>query len=180
VDGKDTSNIIPDHDAAVLADYGDYEDRALVSKGLLPQSEAHLGDELLARTNYFLHKQLHTSGKELTQQEDGSSGSDMDLNHYHEFRPVWDHYQDNEYDSTPHAVSSLVAVPGDGGSASDKHELYPFMNFGNYAWSIVTSVSKRIQSSVMVDQCYELLVCEAHRVGRAWGESGILLASGLR
>jgi hypothetical protein len=193
VDGQDKSNIIRDHEAAIPADYGDHQDRALVSKGSLPQSKerSETGDELSARTNSFLHEQLLASGNEL-RQEDVSLGSegyppgDTELtspdpiytkyHQYHEFMPVWDYYQDDKYDSTPDAVSSPAAGPGDGGSLN----LHPFMNFGNYVWSIVASVSKRIQRSVMVDQCYELVVCEAHRVGRAWGESGMLLASGLR
>lgn len=187
VDGQDTSNTIPDHEEAIPSDYGDHQNKALVSKDSLPQSMEHLetGNELLARTNSFLDKQLHTSGKELTeQQEDVSLGSESELTttEYQEFRPIWDYYQDDEYDGTPYAVSSLAAEPGDGGSASDKHELnlYPSMNFGNYVWSIVTSISKRIEWSVMVDQCYELVVCEAHRVGSTWGDSGMLLASGVR
>jgi hypothetical protein len=190
VDGQDTSNTIPDHEEAIPADYGDHQDRALVSKGSVPQSMEHLetGDELLAHTNSFLHKQLYTSGKELREQGDVSLGSEgyppgdteittTKYHEYYEFRPTWDYYQDDEYDGTPYAVSSLAAEPGDGGSASDK---YPSVNFGNYVWSIVTSVSKRIEWNVMVDQCYELVVCEAHRVGSAWGDSGMLLASGVR
>ncbi|PNF19995.1 hypothetical protein B7P43_G08656 [Cryptotermes secundus] len=199
VDGQATSNITPDHEAEIPADYGDHQDRTLVSKGLLPQSNERLetGDDLTARANSFLHE-LHTSEKESRQQEDASLGNEgystggteltrspnpsyTKYHHYDEFRPVWDYYQDDGYDSTPSAVSSLEVGLGNEGSVSDYElNLYPFMNFANYVWSIVASASKRILSSVTVAQCYELVVCEAHRVGRAWGESGMLLASGLR
>lgn len=199
VDGQATSNITPDHEAEIPADYGDHQDRTLVSKGFLPQSKEHLvtGDDLMARTNSFLHK-LHTSENESRKQEDISLGNggystggseltrspDSSYTKYHqhdEFGPVWEYYPDDGHDSRPYPVSSLEAGLGDEGSVSDYElNLYPFMNFGNYIWSIVASASKRILSSVMVAQCYELVVCEAHRVGRAWGESGMLLASGFR
>jgi hypothetical protein len=198
--GQDASNIILEEEEAIPTDYGDYHDRALVSKGSAPQSEA--GHKLLASINSSWHKTLPTSANQSTQQEDGSIDSegypsgDTDLtsksldptytkyhqeNEYHEFRPIWDYYQD-EYEGTSYAVPSLEAGSAEKGSASDNNELnlHPFMSLGNYAWSIATSVSGRIKSSVMVDRCYELLVCEAHRVGRAWGDSGTLLASGLR
>jgi hypothetical protein len=203
MDGQATSNIIADDEEANPIDYEGYQERALVSQGLVPQPKARLeaDDKLLASTNSSLHKQLHVTGNELTQQEDGPLDSegypsgDTDLtstspdlnyakyhqdNQHHGFRPIWDYYQEDEHDST--AVSPLAAGPGEVGSVSDNNglNLYPLMNFGNYAYSIATSVSKRIQSSLMVDLCYELLVCEAHRVGRAWGDSGILLASSLR
>jgi hypothetical protein len=182
VDGQDTSNVIPDDEAAIPADYGDHQERTVVSKGFLPQAKQRLetGDELL-------HEQLYISGNELRQQEEDypTAGTEVTISpdpsytkyhQYPEFRPVWDYYEDDKYDSTSYAVG-----PGDGGSVSDYElNLHPFINFGTYVWSTVTSVSKRILSSVMVDQCYELVVCEAHRVGRAWGESGMLLASGLR
>jgi hypothetical protein len=194
-DEHDTNNVIADDEGATPIDYEGYQERSLISEGLVPQPKARLdaGDKLLANTNSSLHKQLHVTGNELTQQEDSrdydtdlaSTSRDPNYVKYHQdslhhgFSPIWDYHQEDEHDST--AVSSLTAGPDDVGSVSDNGlNLYPLMNFGKYAYSIATSVSKRIQSSLMVDLCYELLVCEAHRVGRAWGDSGILLASSLR
>lgn len=115
-------------------------------------------------------------------------------------RPSWDSY--DEYDSTQYTSSVVTDEPSDEGHKSDKYELdlYHIMNLGNYTWRTVTSVYKQLgsshlgnyawravtsvynqlRSSFSVVQCYELVVCEAHRVGRAWGDSGMLLASGLR
>jgi hypothetical protein len=192
--GQSTSNLTPVDEEANPMGYEDYQDGAPFSGGSVPQPKARseAADKLLASTNSFSNKKLHVTGNELRRQQDGLSGSEAyppgetspahnyvkyhKDNQNHEFRPIWDHHYQEDDISTP------AVGPGDGESASgnDGLNLHPFMNLGPYGWSLATSVAKGIQSSVMADQCYGLLVCEAHRVGRAWGDSWMLLASGLR
>lgn len=215
-DEQEASNTVADPDEQNSArdkttDYDDYqEDRDFFSKGL--KSKKHYletGEELSENANYFLHKQLHVSGNELTHQGDelSSSEGDKDLaptsadHNYHKYYKEnqdyefndgsngWDYYHYTEYDNTPQTDFS-APEPSDRGSVNDRHELeksenlYPFTNFGSYVWRIMTTVSnavtQRFHSSFDVAQCYDLVVCEAHRVGRAWGDPGLLLASSLR
>lgn len=193
-----------------ITDYDDYqEDRDLFSKGLKSNKRyLQTGEELSSNTNYFLHKQLQASENDLTHQKDESSNSegDKDLTataadhsyqkYYKEGQDYeftdgstgWDYYHHNEY-NTPQADFSTPEFV-DGGSVNDRYELEdsenlnPFTNTGNYVWKIVTTVSnaviQRFHSGFDVAQCYDLVVCEAHRVGRAWGDKGLLLASSLR
>ena len=55
---------------------------------------------------------------------------------------------------------------------------------GEYLSRIVSSVTspfmERLQTNFNIAQCSELVVCEAHRLGRTWGTPGLLLASGFR
>jgi len=195
------SNTHTDRDAEFSAAHDSHEDSALESNK--PYLET--GKDISAYSNSFFRRQLDNSGKEVTQQEDislqndryhsydtnltsTSTGPDYTKhyqgNSYYESNgggwSGWDYY--NDYDSTQYAPSLVTAEPSDGEYVSDKYELdlYDIRKLGNYAWTIATSVYKQLRSSVSVVQCSELVVCEANRIGRAWGDSGMLLASGLR
>jgi hypothetical protein len=202
-DGKvqEGSNTLTDRDAEFSAVPDNHEDSAL-------KSNTHYlerGEDISAYSNSFFRRQLDYSGKEVTHQEDislqndGYHSYDTNLtststgpdytkhyqgNNYYESNggglSGWDYY--DEYDSTQYAPSLLTAEPSDGGYVSDKYEFDPYdiTKLRNYAWTIATSVYKQLRSSLSVVQCSELVVCEANRIGRAWGDSGMLLASGLR
>jgi hypothetical protein len=204
-EGHEGSNTLTDHDTEFSAEYDDHEDSVLFPKAFQLKSNKHYledSEEISAYSNSFFHKQLDISGKELTQQKDTllsndeyashdtnltSTSADPDYTKHYQGkndyesnagnRPGWDYY--DEYDSTQYTSSLVTAEPSD---VSEKYELdlYQITNLGNYVWRIMASVYKQLRSSLSVVQCSELVVCEAYRVGRAWGNSGILLASGLR
>ena len=195
------SNTLSDHDAEFSAAHDNHEDSALKSNKLYLETD----DDISAYSNSFLRRQPGNSGKEVTQQEDislqndryhpydtnltsTSTGPDYTTyyqgNNYYESNgggwSGWDYY--DEYASTQYAPSLVTAEPSDGGYVSDKYEfdLHDITKLRNYAWTTATSVYKHLRSSFSVVQCSELVVCEANRIGRAWGDSGMLLASGLR
>lgn len=195
------SNTLTDRDAEFSAAHDNHEDGALKPN----KHYLEMGEDISAYSNSFFHRQLDNSGKEVTQQEDislqndryhsydtnltsTSTGPDYTKyyhgNNYYESNgggwSGWDYY--DEYDSTQHTPSLVTAEPSDGGHVSDKYEfdLYDITKLRNYAWTTATSVYKQLRSSLSVVQCSELVVCEANRIGRAWGDSGMLLASGLR
>lgn len=195
---QDGSNTLTDRDAELSAAHDNHEDGAL-------KSEKHYletGEDISANSTPFFHKQLDISGKELTQQEDISLQNDRyqsyDTNltststapDYTKYYQGNDYYESNaggwgyfdEYDSTQYAPSLITSEPSDGGYVSDKYEfyLYDTTKLRNYAWTIATSVYEKLRSGLNMVQCSELIVCEANRIGRAWGDSGMLLASGLR
>jgi hypothetical protein len=201
-EGQEGSNTLTDRDAEFSVAHDNREDSA-------PESNKHYletGEEdISAYSNSFFRKKLDIYGKELTPQEDislqndryqsydtnsTSTSTDPDYtkfyqgNNYYESNgggwSGWDYY--DEYDSTLYAPSQLTVEPSDGGNVRDKHEfdLYDITKLRNYGWAIATSVYKQLSSSLSVVQCSELVVCEANRIGRAWGDSGMLLASGLR
>jgi hypothetical protein len=207
-EGHERSDTLTDQDAESSAEHNDHEDSALFPKDFQLKSNKHYldgGEETSAYYNSFFHKQLDTSGKELTKQKDTSLNSDgyssYDTNltsisidpYYIKYyqgnndykskaggTPGWDYY--DEYDSTQYTSALVTAEPSDVGYVSDKYELglYYITKLRDYTWRIVTSVYQQLRSSLTVVRCSELVVCEAHRVGRAWGISGTLLASGLR
>lgn len=195
------SNTLTDRDAEFSAAHDNREDSALKSSSHYLETD----EDISAYSNSFFRRQLDNSGKEVTQQEDislqndryhlydtnltsTSTGPDYTKhyqgNNYYESNgggwSGWDYY--DEYDSTQYAPSLVTAKPSEGGYASDKYEfdLYDSTKLRNYAWTIATWVYKQLHSSLSVVQCSELVVCEANRIGRAWGDSGMLLASGLR
>ncbi|PSN49103.1 hypothetical protein C0J52_13637 [Blattella germanica] len=98
----------------------------------------------------------------------------------------WDYFQLDEDEGTRDLPTS---DPTGSGFVSDRFEeadgavLYAPTSLGDYAWRVVSSVSssfmERVQSNLNIGQCSELVVCEAHRMGKAWGTSGMLLASGI-
>jgi hypothetical protein len=200
-EGHEGSNTLTDRDSEFSAPHDNHEDTALKSN----KHYLETGEDTSAYSNSFFRKKLDISGKELTPQDDislqndqyqsydtnsTSTSIDPDYTKYYQGNTYyesngggwsgWDYY--DEYDSTLYAPSQLTAEPSDGGYVNDKHEfhLYDITKLRNYAWAIVTSVYKQLRSSLSVVQCSELVVCEATRIGRAWGDSGILLASGLR
>lgn len=195
------SNTLTDRDTELSAAHDNHEDSALKSN----KHHLETDEDTSAYSNSFFHRQLDNSGKEVKQQEDislqndrhhsydtnltsTSTGPDYTRpyqgNNYYESNgggwSGWDYY--DEYDSAQYAPSLVTAEPSDGEYVSDKYEfdLYGITKFRNYAWTIATSVYKQLRSSLNVVQCSELVVCEANRIGRAWGDSGMLLASGLR
>jgi hypothetical protein len=207
-DEQEASNAAADRDEEnpardTTTDYDAQEDTGVSSKG--PKSKEYYSEtdeESLADANSFLHKQLHVSGNELTDDEDELSDTEEDKaltptssdhNHhkyykenqhyeFHDGNNGWNYYHDNEGSSTPE--------PSDRGSVNDRNELeesenlYPYTNLRSYIWRTVTTLSNAaiqlLHSGLDITQCYDLLVCEAHRVGRSWGESGLLLASSFR
>lgn len=191
-------------------DFDDYqENRDLFVKGLKSKEDySETGKKLSVNTTSFLHKQLHVSDNELTHKDDELSGieDDRDLtltstdHNYHKYYKEsqdydfsddsdgW-YYYHYENDNRPQIEVSTPEA-NDRGPVDDRYKLeesenlYPFTNLGSSVWKIMTSVSnaviQRLYSGIDVAQCYGLVVCEAHRVGTAWGDSGLLLASSLR
>jgi hypothetical protein len=192
---------------------GNDNGRDLFSKNSQLKSKKHYleaDNELSTNTNSFLHKELHASGEEradkayeLSSSEGYLSDACADPDHtkYNEYYELnddsnhwgYDHY--DQYESATHEDFSVMrnffptAEPSNRefvnrNDLTESENLYPFTNFGNFAWRIVASVSKpavqRLHSSLGVAHCYELVVCEAHRVAGALGHSGTLLASGFR
>jgi hypothetical protein len=195
------NNTVTDRDAEFSAAHDNHEDGAFNSNKHYLETD----EDISAYSNSFFRRQLDNSGKEGIQQEDISLQNDRyhsydanltstntgpdytkyyQGNNYYESNDGgwsgWDYY--DEYDSTQYAPSLVKAEPIDGGYVSDKYEfdLYDITKLRNYAWTTATSVYKQLRSSLSVVQCSELVVCEANRIGRAWGDSGMLLASGLR